>query len=78
MNRKTIKKDYDFDIFDGLEHGLTLKKMEGPIYWIGVCDKLINETKIQFIRYINETYGGRENISISDTFNDDTLNHYEN
>lgn len=77
LNRKTIKKDYDFDIFDGLEHGLTLKKMEGPLYWIGVCEKLINETKIQFTRYINETYGGRENMSISDSFNDDTLNHYE-
>lgn len=76
LNRKTIWKDYEVDIFDGISNGLTLKKMQGPLYWIGVCDKLINETLIQQSKYVNETYGGRENISIADSFNDDTLNYY--
>lgn len=76
LNRKTIWKEYEFDIFDGLANGLTLKKMNGPLYWIGVCDKLITLTKIQEARYINETYGSRENILVSDTFNDDQLNYY--
>ena len=76
LNRKTILKDYEFDIFDGLYNGLTLKQMNGPLYWIGVCDKLINLTKIQELQYIEETYGSRENILISDSFNDDKLNYY--
>lgn len=76
LNRKTILKDYEFDIFDGLDNGLTLKQMNGPLYWIGVCDKLINLTKIQELQYIEETYGSRENILISDSFNDDKLNYY--
>ena len=42
FNRKTIYKDYQIDIFDGIvENGMTLKQIKQPGYWIGICEKII-------------------------------------
>ena len=42
FNRKTIYKDYGIDIFDGIvEQGMTLKSIQEPKYWIGLCEKII-------------------------------------
>lgn len=65
LNRKTINRDYEFDIFDGItEHGLTLNEVSEPQYWIGVCEKLIETITLRLNNYIRSEYGDVDNTSI--------------
>ena len=58
FNRKVIYKEYNFDIFDGIvENNMTLKEIQSPSYWIGVCDKIINIVIGKKNSYIKATYG---------------------
>lgn len=55
FNRKTIYQEYNIDIFDGLvDHGMTLKKIQEPEYWIGVCEKIIDIVKGQLNNYLKD------------------------
>ena len=55
FNRKTIYQEYNIDIFDGLtEHGMTLKKIQEPEYWIGICEKIIDIVKGQLNNYLKD------------------------
>ena len=54
FNRKTIYKDYNFDIFDGVaEHQMTLKSIQQPGYWINISEKIIKEIKTKLNKYVN-------------------------
>ena len=62
LNRKTVYNDYEFDIFDGItEHGLKLKDISEPKYWIGVCNKLIEIINSRLNNYIQNEYGEIDN-----------------
>lgn len=55
LNRKTIYKEHQFDIFDGItEHDMTLRKVKTPEYWIGVIDKIIKDLKFKLDSYITQ------------------------
>ena len=55
FNRKTIYQEYNIDIFDGLvEQGMTLKKIQEPEYWIGICEKIISIVKGQLNKYLKD------------------------
>ena len=55
LNRKTIYKEHQFDIFDGItEHDMTLRKIKTPEYWIGVLEKIIKDLKFKLDSYIEQ------------------------
>lgn len=79
LNRKTIYRDYEFDIFDGItEHGLKLKDISEPKYWIGVCDKLIETINNRLENYIKNEYGEIDNTIILNQLlaDDDVVKNY--
>jgi len=79
LNRKTIYRDYEFDIFDGItEHGLKLKDISEPKYWIGVCNKLIETINARRNNYIKNEYGEISNSIVLKQLleNDDVVKNY--
>ena len=55
LNRKVIYNDYQFDIFDAIaENKMTLKEVQQPSYWIGVCNKIISIEQRKLNSYISE------------------------
>ena len=53
LNRKTIYKEHQFDIFDGItEHNMTLKDIKTSQYWTNVLSKIIRDLKFKMDSYI--------------------------
>ena len=80
LNRKTIYRDYNIDIFDGIiDHGMTLKDISEPKYWIGICDKLISTISSRLNNYIENEYSGIDNTTLlkESLENDDVVKNYK-
>ena len=55
LNRKTIYKEHQIDIFDGItEHDMTLRDVKTPQYWIGILNKIITDLKYKMDSYIEQ------------------------
>lgn len=55
LNRKTIYKEHQIDIFDGItEHNMKLKQLKTPNYWINVLEKIITDLKFKQDSYIKQ------------------------
>ena len=55
LNRKTIYKEHQFDIFDGItEHQMTLNDIKTSTYWIGVLEKIIKDIKYKLDKYVEQ------------------------
>lgn len=79
LNRKTIYRDYEIDIFDGItEHNMTLKSISEPKYWIGICEKLVSIVSNRMNSYIDNEYGNNDNSIILNQLleNDDVVRNY--
>lgn len=78
LNRKIIYRDYELDIFDGIaEHGMKLKDIKEPKYWIGICDKLIQTITMRLNNYIKNEYGDENNSLDQLMKNDDVVKKYK-
>ena len=55
LNRKTIYKEHQLDIFDGItEHQMTLKDIKNTGYWINILEKIIKDLKSKMDSYISQ------------------------
>lgn len=80
LNRKTIYRDYEMDIFDGItEHNMTLKDINEPKYWIGICDKLVSIVSNRLNNHIDNEYSDVDNSIILNQLleNDDVVKNYK-
>lgn len=79
LNRKTIYRDYELDIFDGItEHNMTLKSISEPKYWIGICDKLITTISGRLNNYIENEYKDMDSTILNKLLeNDDVVRKYK-
>ena len=78
FNRKTIYKDYQLDIFDGIiEGGMTLKQIQEPSYWINISEKIISIVQNKKKAYLN-SYGSLDAYTMEQLQKeDDTLTEYD-
>ena len=78
FNRKTIYKDYQLDIFDGIiEGGMTLKQIQEPSYWINISEKIISIVQNKKKAYLN-SYGSLDAYTMEQLQKeDDTLMEYD-
>jgi len=79
FNRKVIYNEYQFDIFDGIvEHGMTLKDLQKPGYWVGVCNKIISITDNKKKAYIKLNYSEIDSLLVNQLLKeDDTAQEYD-
>ena len=55
LNRKTIYKEHQLDIFDGItEHNMKLKQIKTPNYWKNILEKIITDLKFKQDTYIKQ------------------------
>lgn len=80
FNRKTIYKEYQFDIFDGItEHKMTLKDIQQSSYWIGVCEKIISIVSNKKKSYIKLNYSNIDSLQVNQLLKEDeTAKTYDN
>ena len=72
LNRKIIYNEYQFDIFDGVvEHGMTLKDIQQPNYWIGVCEKIIGILSSKKSNYITLHYSEIDSLLVNQLLEED-------
>ena len=78
FNRKTIYKDYQIDIFDGIvEEGMTLKSIQQPYYWINISEKIISIVQNKKKNYLN-SYSGLDEFTMEQIQKeDDTIKEYD-
>ena len=79
FNRKTIYNEYQLDIFDGIvEHGMTLKDIQQPQYWIGVANKIISIVSDKKNAYIKLNYSEIDSFQRKELLKEDnTIQEYD-